>query len=246
MPKVICISQARMGSSRLPGKVLAMVSGKPMLEYHVSRVNKSTLIDHHIIATTDSDIDQPIVDFCAKNNLPYFCGNEDDVLSRFYFAALQLHAQPEDIIIRLTADCPLVSGQLIDETVLTHIKGTSNQYTHVSLDYFPRGFDVEVFSMANLTKAYNNATKSAEREHVTLYLYSQPNMTIVPIKSGNVNWSKYRLCVDEADDLELINQLINKLGEDWLHSSPEQICNLLALHPEIALLNSGVIQKTVH
>ncbi|WP_133178812.1 cytidylyltransferase domain-containing protein [Shewanella decolorationis] len=246
MPKVICISQARMGSSRLPGKVLAMINGKPMLEYHVSRVHESTLIDHHIIATTDSERDHPIVDFCIENNHLFFCGNEDDVLSRFYLAALQLNAQPEDIIIRLTADCPLVSGQLIDETVLMHLKGASNQYTHVSLDYFPRGFDVEVFSMENLTKAYNFATKPAEREHVTLYLYSQPNMTIVPIESGDVKWSQYRLCVDEADDLELINQLINKLGKDWLHSSPEKICNLLASHPEIALLNSGVIQKTVH
>ncbi|SUI75986.1 cytidylyltransferase domain-containing protein [Shewanella morhuae] len=246
MQRAICITQARMGSSRLPGKVLAAIQDKPMLEYHLARVGQAKLVDKHIIATSNTEIDKPIVEFCQLNKQPFFCGSELDVLSRFYHAALHENAAPEDIIIRLTGDCPLISAILIDEAITKHRQGDNSQYTHISLSYFPRGFDVEVFSMASLTKAYENATTVAEREHVTLYLYSQPDTIIVPVETGELGWNKFRLCVDEDEDLQLVTTLIKLLDKNWLNVSPKEICQLLQLHPEIARINANIIQRIAH
>ncbi|UCX05361.1 cytidylyltransferase domain-containing protein [Shewanella glacialimarina] len=244
--RVICITQARMGSSRLPGKVLAPINGRPMLEYHIGRVKQSTLVDIHIIATTTESTDQPIVDYCEANQQPYFCGDEHDVLDRFYHAALTAEATDEDIIIRLTGDCPLICPSLIDEAVKQHRQGDMSQYTHISLAYFPRGFDVEVFSMASLLNAYKEATTQPQREHVTLYLYSKPDAHIVPIETGQLAWGQFRLCVDEQDDLHLVEQLIEHLGNDWLEASPDKICTLLLNNPQLAKINAHVAQRTAH
>nr|WP_320126428.1 glycosyltransferase family protein [uncultured Shewanella sp.] len=246
MQRVICITQARMGSSRLPGKVLAPIQGKPMLEYHLARVHQAKLVNSHILATSDTEIDKPIIKFCKLKKQPFFCGSESDVLSRFYHAALQTKATPDDIIVRLTGDCPLISATLIDEAITKHRQGDNSQYTHISLNYFPRGFDVEVFSMASLTKAYQNATKAAEREHVTLYLYTQPDCIIVPVETGQLDWHEFRLCVDESEDLQLATALIGLLGENWLNASPRKICQLLQQHPEIAQINNKIIQRSPH
>ncbi|ABE56389.1 acylneuraminate cytidylyltransferase [Shewanella denitrificans OS217] len=245
--KVICITQARMGSSRLPGKVLKIIGTRPMLEYHVRRVAKSKLINHHIIATSNQENDLPIVEYCQQNNIDYYRGNETDVLGRFYETALSVHAEPDDIIIRLTGDCPLICPQLIDDAIKLQFSGESQQYTHVSLAYFPRGFDVEVFRMRSLSEAYFKALAPAQREHVTLYLYSKPDALIVPVTlHGNPSWSHFRLCVDEQDDFLLVEQLICRLGEQWLDAGPRQICELLEGNPQLVTINAHIHQRTAH
>ncbi|WP_413736090.1 cytidylyltransferase domain-containing protein [Shewanella sp. BJSY2023SW005] len=244
--RVICITQARMNSGRLPGKVLTPIAGKPMLEYHVERVAQSTLIDTHIIATTEQESDQAIADYCRAKQLTCFRGDEQDVLKRFYQAAMSVGAKDDDLIIRLTGDCPLICPELIDQAVRKHQAGDAEQYTHISLAYYPRGFDVEVFSMANLKRAYHQAHCQAQREHVTLYLYSQPGAKIVPIETGQTSWGAFRLCVDEIDDLRLVEQLIYLLGEDWLTAGPEKICNLLIEQPQLANINKHVAQRIAH
>lgn len=242
----ICITQARMGSSRLPGKVLTPINDRPMLEYHIRRVKQAAMVDTHIIATTTELIDQPIVDYCETNQQPYFCGDEHDVLSRFYHAALKAGATENDIIIRLTGDCPLICPSLIDEAIAQHHQGVPSQYTHISLAYYPRGFDVEVFSMASLTAAYRAATTQPQREHVTLYLYTKPDALVVPIESGHLTWGQFRLCVDEPDDLRLVEQLLSLLGDNWLNATPEEICTLLLNHPQLAQINTHVAQRIAH
>ncbi|QDF66541.1 acylneuraminate cytidylyltransferase [Shewanella sp. SNU WT4] len=265
--RVICITQARMGSSRLPGKVLMpiehmlaeqmlteskqapvseLTQALPMLEYHIRRVKEARTVDCHIIATSTADIDKAIVNYCQAQQQAYFCGDEHNVLSRFYEAALQANAQPSDIIIRLTADCPLICPSLIDEAVIKHQQGSPHQYTHVSLNYFPRGFDVEVFSMASLTRAYKEATSCAEREHVTLFLYSEPNALIASIETGNRQWQEFRLCVDEIADFHLVEQVIKALGPNWLSATPAEICQVLIDKPELAKLNAQVVQRAAH
>lgn len=244
--RVICITQARMGSGRLPGKVLVPINGRPMLEYHIGRVSQSTSVDLHIIATTTESIDQPIVDYCEAHQQAYFRGAEHDVLGRFYHAALMADATDEDIIIRLTGDCPLICPSLIDEAVKQQHQGDMSQYTHLSLTYFPRGFDVEVFSMASLSTAYKEATTQPQREHVTLYLYTKPDALIVPIETGQQAWGQFRLCVDEFDDLRLVKQLLDYFGNDWLEASPDKICTLLLNNPQLAQINAHVAQCTAH
>lgn len=244
--KVFCITQARMGSSRLPGKVMQLIHGRPMLEYHIMRVQQSKLIDSHIVATTTHDRDQPIVEYCDEHQYTYFCGDEDDVLGRFYNAAKEAGAVADDLIIRLTGDCPLVSGPLIDELILMHHKGHKSQYSHVSLNYFPRGFDAEIFSMQKLTEANRLATTVAQREHVTLYMYTQKDALIVPLETGKKDWSTFRLCVDEVDDMHLVDELIKRLGERWLCASTEEICQLLVDNKQLAKVNQSVRQRTTH
>lgn len=244
--RVICITQARMGSSRLPGKVLCLIHGKPMLEYHLLRVQQAKLVDEHVVATTTDENDASIVEYCKSHQQAFFCGDEQDVLSRFYLAALNVDAQPDDIIVRLTGDCPLISGKLIDDAIRLHKQGVHGQYTHVSLDYFPRGFDCEVFSMDMLTDAYNNATTPAQREHVTLYLYTQNRAVVVPLTTGKSAWSKFRLCVDEVDDMRLVEELIGQLGGNWLQASPDTICQLLLQDEQLANINKAVQQRAAH
>jgi spore coat polysaccharide biosynthesis protein SpsF len=244
--RVICITHARMGSSRLPGKVLRIIHGKPMLEYHLLRVQQAKLVDEHVVATTVHDSDAPIVEYCKSQQQAFFCGDEQDVLSRFYMAALNVNAQPDDIIVRLTGDCPLISGELIDDVIRLHKQGTHGQYTHISLDYFPRGFDCEVFSMAMLTDAYNNANTPGQREHVTLYLYTQNHALVVPLITGKLSWSEFRLCVDEEDDMRLVEELIDRLGDKWLQASPNEICQLLLQDEQLANINKAVQQLTAH
>ncbi|MBO1256007.1 glycosyltransferase family protein [Alteromonas sp. 5E99-2] len=244
--KVICITQARMGSSRLPGKVLQRIHGRPMLDYHLLRVKQAKLIDAHIIATTAHDIDKPIVEFCKHYQQKYFCGDEQDVLGRFYFAALDVGAQPEDIIVRLTGDCPLISAELVDDVISIHKRGVKGQYTHVSLDFFPRGFDCEVFTMAMLEDAYQNATTQAQREHVTLYLYTQSANAVVPLTTGDALWRQFRLCVDEPSDMRLVEEVLKQLGNNWLQASPKDICQLLLQDEQLASINKEVRQRTTH
>lgn len=244
--KVICITQARMGSARLPGKVLQLIHNRTMLEYHLMRVEQAKLVDTHIVATTNRQSDLPIVEYCKQCNQKYFCGDEQDVLSRFYLAAINAGAAPDDIIVRLTGDCPLICAELIDDAIIKHQQGGSSQYTHVSLNYFPRGFDVEVFSMALLTDAYTHAKTAAEREHVTLYLYTNENAKVVPLETGKSEWSLFRLCVDEAEDMQLVTEIIAHLGDNWLQASPAQICQLLVENEQLVMINKKVQQRSTH
>jgi len=245
--KVICITQARMGSTRLPGKVLKQIEQRPLIAYHIERVKNSKLIDHHIIATTNSSLDVPLVEYCKQHKQQYYLGDEHNVLERFYQCAIAKNAQPQDIIVRLTGDCPLICSSLIDQAISTQLSGASNQYTHISLDYFPRGFDVEVFSMKMLTDAFKYANSAAEKEHVTLYLYSNPSTyNIVRVIGENKRWSKFRLCVDELDDFILVTALIKRLGNRWQNASPEYICNILLNDNQLAKINANVIQHLSH
>lgn len=248
--KVICITQARMGSARLPGKVLQLIHNRPMLEYHLMRVSQAKLVDAHIVATTNTQSDLPIVEYCKQSKQKYFCGDEQDVLSRFYLAAIEAGAAPDDLIVRLTGDCPLICAQLIDDAIIKHQQDGSSkgsaQYTHVSLKYFPRGFDVEVFSMALLTDAYTHAKTAAEREHVTLYLYTNQNATVVPLETGKPEWSLFRLCVDEVEDMQLVCEVIAHLGDNWLQASPAQICQLLVENEQLVKINKNVQQRSTH
>jgi spore coat polysaccharide biosynthesis protein SpsF len=241
---VICITQARLGSSRFPKKVLMEISGVSLLEFHMQRVKQSQLVDKHIVAIPGSSKDQPLADFCHQKGYDVFQGSEENVLSRFYHAALSYGVKQDDTIIRLTGDCPLICPRLIDDVVAKHKQSNKDGYTHLSLGYWARGLDIEVFSMATLQSTFENASLAMELEHVTYYIYTHPkDFTIMPVEGGKAAWSDYRLCVDESDDFELLAALVAILGDDWPSASAEDICTLLDLNPQLTLINQSVIQK---
>ena len=237
---IVAIIQARMGSTRLPGKVLKRVNGIPMIQYQVERVEKSKLIDKVIIATSRSQKDDQIVSFCQLNNISFYRGSENDVLSRYYCAAKEYKA---DTIVRLTADCPLIDPIVIDNTV--------NLFNESKVDYasnttpsetsnFPDGSDVEVFSIQALERANNEAIRQADREHVTFYFwkYAEKNGFQTNQLSNTENWSKYRYTVDYSEDLEVVKRIVSELNKRNQFGELGEIIQILKDYPEIYDLNS--------
>ena len=237
---IAAIIQARMGSTRLPGKVLMDLNGIPMLQYQVDRVVKSKLIEQVVVATSTLPQDDEIATFCKKNNIAFFRGSENDVLSRYYEASVEYKA---DIIVRLTADCPLIDPAVIDMTI--------GLFTKNSLDYsvntvppatscFPDGSDVEVFSIQALERANQEATSKEDREHVTFYFWkSEEKDTFKIAQLGNhENWSKYRFTVDYPEDYEVVLKIDQELKKRNQFGTLEEIINILKEHPEIVDLNS--------
>jgi len=241
---VFCITQARLGSSRFPNKVLMPTEGIALLDYHMRRVQQSCLVDTHIVAIPDTQQDQKLESFCRGQGYSVFKGDELNVLSRFYQAAVAFGAQADDTIIRLTGDCPLICPQLIDEVVSSHLQKNAKGYSHLSLGYWARGLDIEVFSMATLQQTYMKASLPMEIEHVTYYIYTHPEQfTIMPIEGGNSRWAEYRLCVDESADFVLFETIVKALGDKWPTASGQYICELLDAKPHWIDINRDVAQK---
>ncbi|HEX8429345.1 glycosyltransferase family protein [Hymenobacter sp.] len=239
MKKVGIISQARMTSTRLPGKVLLPVGGHPLLQYHVERVQQSGLSLY--LATTTNATDDLIANFASARQLPCTRGDEHDVLARYQQCAA---AHDLDVIVRVTSDCPLLDGKLIAGSVQAYIQATDERLylSNVLERTFPRGLDFEVFSRELLEEAFLHATLPADREHVTPYIHQN--------RSGQVHFqhimrradrSAYRLTVDTTEDFELIRRLIEDYGAANL--TTDELIELLNQHPELVALNAHIEQK---
>jgi spore coat polysaccharide biosynthesis protein SpsF len=238
--KKVAIVQARMGSSRLPGKILKQVMSKPLLEYQIERIKRSKLIDEIIIATTIKESDEPIVEFANKNGLSMYRGSENDVLSRFVGAAKDAQA---DVVIRLTSDCPVLDPEVIDIII--------NEYLHTDFDYvsntmqrsYPRGMDVEVFSYELLKEIDILAKDVISREHVTPFIYNNPEIYKLKSIMYDEDYSKYRLTVDTKEDFEIIEAILTNVYPENSEFNLEDIIVFLNANPEIAKINSHIEQK---
>jgi spore coat polysaccharide biosynthesis protein SpsF len=239
LPRVGIISQARMTSTRLPGKVLKPIAGKPLLHYHLDRLKSSNL--PLILAITTNASDDVLADFALTHAIPITRGPEDDVLTRYQqcAAAYQL-----EVIVRVTSDCPLIDGELVAQGVREYLAADDPQLylSNAIQRTYPRGLDFEIFSRALLDEAARLATSAADREHVTPYIHQN--------RSGKVRLqhilhtpdaSNYRLTVDTAEDFELIRRLIENHGAATM--SADALIELLAAHPELAKLNAHIEQK---
>jgi len=236
------IIQARMTSTRLPGKILKTVLGKPLLEYQIERLRRVQYADSIIIATTLNETDQPIIDFCNAMDIPFFRGSEEDVLSRYFYAAEKYKA---DTVVRITSDCPLIDPGVIDKVVQC-FTGNYPQFDYVSNTQtrsYPRGMDTEVFSARILKEIFYEAKDQSDREHVTGFIYRNTNK----YRSANVshleNYSAYRLTVDTAEDFELIRRIIECLYPVNPLFALEDIIKLLKDNPDLPLINSHIEQK---
>ncbi len=236
------IIQARMNSTRLPGKVLKEVLGKPLLAYQLERLDRVKAVDKIIVATTVNDEDQLIVDCCDRLNIPVFRGSEDDVLERYYGAAV---AYGVDNIVRVTADCPIIDHRVIDKVVAFFLKNKS-EYHYVSNalnETYPRGLDTEVFSFDVLCEAYKEASAKPDREHVTSFIYRQPERYRLGNISYHENLSCHRWTVDTPDDFELLRRIIEMLYPQNKDFSLEDVLLLLAKNPNWLTINRHVRQK---
>lgn len=218
--KTILITQARTGSSRLPGKVLKQINGKSLLEIHLERLKKCSKISEIIVATTVNDEDAIIYDKALEWGFSSFTGSETDVLDRFYQSVKDKNP---DWIVRVTSDCPLIDPELVDE-IVTFVQENNCDYgSNGLIENYPDGQDVEVFKFSALKIAWENALLKSEREHVTPYIRNNSDFN-----NGNLfkainfpcdsDFSKIRMTVDEQRDFDLMEILIHQLGTDktWL------------------------------
>ena len=235
------VSQARMTSSRLPGKILKTVAGDPILKFHADRVRSSGY--PLIVATTTNASDDSVVDFCSAEGIDVWRGDEHHVLGRYYECARHYGL---DVVVRVTSDCPLVDGDFIARGIRHYLEqDDKRRYLSSGLSgTIPRGFDFEVFSMDLLEYAFRNARMPAEIEHVTPYLYarSDPQVITEPF-AYREDKSRYRVTLDTEDDLRLIRTLIEDHGAHEL--SIDGIVALLDAHPELVAINAHVEQKEV-
>jgi len=240
--KVVAVVQARVGSTRLPGKVLKDISGKPMLWHVLNRLRLSTKIDSIILAIPDSKRNDQLEDFAKGLNLHHFRGSEADVLSRYYGAATKFGA---DVIVRLTSDCPLIDPRVIDKVIEQHLNSDADYTSNTIRRTFPRGLGTEVFNFATLERAHREAKQDYEREHVTPYIYQHPNL--FQLKSveatGKLRRPDLRLTVDTEEDLKLIREIFKRLQRNGQVFYIEDVINLLDKHPELAAINAHVRQK---
>ena len=239
---ILCISQARMTSTRLPGKILKTVCGRSLLDYHVSRLQQSELIDQLVVATTVNLTDDPVKYYCMSKKIACVRGSENDVLSRY---AQALQEYPTDVIVRVTSDCPLIDPVLLDQ-VIRYYLDHRDRYDYVTLgekDY-PRGLDVEVFSRNALETAHAEAKAPHEREHVTPYIYGEGSPFRCATFPSQETSGHHRWCVDEPADFDLITKILTSFaGRDDF--SWQECLALVAENPDWFALNSDVKQKAL-
>lgn len=235
---IAVIIQARMGSRRLPNKVLMKVKGVPLLEYQIKRVKNSKLIDEIIVATTILPQDDQIVAFCKERDIPYFRGAENDVLGRYYECAKKWNV---DTVVRLTADCPLSDPKVIDDVIAlyndAHTDYAANTIPPETSKY-PDGSDVEVFSINALERAYKEAKDAHDREHVTFYFWKYDNDFKTEQLKNNKDYSKYRITVDYPEDFEVIEYVINEISKKKIFGDIEEIIAIIDANQAIKQKNS--------
>lgn len=244
MSKVVAIIQARMGSTRLPGKVMKELCGRTILAHDIERVKQSKFIDEIVIATTKSKNDDVIVKETFKNEVKVYRGSEEDVLSRYYEASIENNV---DIVVRITSDCPLIDPFVIDEIIKFYLENDYDLVTNAGSDLsqrtYPRGLDTEVFSMDILKQAYENAKEKYQREHVTPYIYE--NSKKIYYYKNEEDYSKYRWTLDTEEDFELIKEVYKNLYKGEHDFYFKDILKLFKEKPELYDVNKHVVQKDI-
>jgi len=243
MPQTVAIIQARMTSTRLPGKVLQQINQRPMLSYMVERVKRAKLIDDVVIATSTGISDNSIEEFCHTHNCLCFRGNLDDVLDRYFQAAVQVGCKT---VVRLTSDCPVIDPEIIDSVVLTFNSGGYDYCANTAPpegSTFPDGMDVEVFSFAALEKAWKEATKPSDREHVTFYFWHNPDKFKTYRYDLPENLSSYRLTVDYPADFEVIKSILSSLYPVNPKFTMQEVIDFLNQNKEVLLINSTIVRN---
>lgn len=243
--RVVAIIQARMSSTRLPGKVLLDLGGRPVLERMIDRVKRSKLVNEVVVATTTDLSDDPIVTLCEQIGTPVFRGSLPDVLDRYYQCARQFKAE---IIVRLTGDCPLIDPELIDEVIFGLLDSpcdfSCNRLPPPFTRDFPIGLDVEACTFAALEKAWLNATEKHDREHVMPYLYEVPGRFRVIQLHSDDDYGYMRWTLDTPEDLSLLREVIRRLGgrNDFTW---EDVLQLFLDDPELQQINQSVKHKSM-
>lgn len=262
-PKVVAIIQGRMSSSRLPGKILADIAGQPMLTRVFTRASRATTLDEVIFATTTDASDDPVAEYCDFSGIPHTRGSLFDVLDRYYQTALQAKA---DVVVRITADCPVIDPELIDDVVNALLETGDWRFDFVANRLpppwgrtYPIGLDVEACTFKALKKAWKEAKEPQHREHVMPFFYegvqlsavsrqlsegTSPRGFRVALLNHPTDFGDYRWTVDTPEDLEFMRQIYSRFdGRDDF--SWKEVLDLVHDNPELPKINADVQHKTL-
>jgi spore coat polysaccharide biosynthesis protein SpsF len=233
-----------MTSTRLPGKILMKVLGKPLLQYELERLRRVPSLDGLVVATTKNAADDPVAALCEQMGVASYRGSEHDVLSRYQEAAA-LHGA--EAVVRFTADCPLIDPALSD-SVIRRFLDSEGELDYCSLnitDAYPRGMDTEVFTAKALAEAHAEGTTEPDREHVTYFILNRPERYRILRMRCDENLSVYRLTVDTPEDLALVSGIIETLRPQTTDFTIEDIIDLLKRDSELARINEEIRQKEI-
>ena len=238
--KTLAIVQARMNSTRLPGKIFADIGGEPMLRRLLDRLAVVSSIDDIVVATTINSEDDQLVDWLANFGVNYYRGSSEDVLDRFAQAASGRNA---DFILRVTADDPLKDPGIISKAIKILESNASLDYVSNTIQpTWPEGLDIEVFRYSTLMRAHKEATLHSDREHVTTYIWNHPNLFNLHNFCWERNLSRWRWTVDKPCDLEFIRKIFCEFADNPLVDYL-QIVDWLESNPELLLMNCGTIRN---
>jgi spore coat polysaccharide biosynthesis protein SpsF len=238
MERVVATIEARMTSSRLPGKVLLPARDKPLLELMVERLRRCRHLDEIVIATTEDASSDPLEELSKRLGIGCFRGSEDDVLARVLGAA---EAYDADLIVELTGDCPLIDPALVDQVIERHREGGADYTANLLEKSYPLGFAVQVFPTRVLAEVASLTDDPADREHVSLYIYEHPERyRLRSVVSGHPESAELRLTVDTPEDYELVKTVFEELPEGF---GLQDILDLFARKPELKDINQHIEQR---
>ena len=240
--KVVAIIQARMGSTRLPGKIMKEILGKPVILWDLDRISLSKLIDEIVVAIPYGKENDVIVDTIKEYNdkIVTTRGSENDVLDRYYQAAVQTNA---DVVVRITSDCPLIDPVVIDQVIKQFLDDDCDYCSNSVTRTYPRGLDTEVFSFKALEEAWNEATKDYEREHVTPYIIENQDKFKLLNVANDIDLSHLRWTLDTKEDFEFIDAVYKRIYPKKQLFLMDDVLELLDKEPELVEINSHIEQK---
>ncbi len=232
--------QARLSSTRFPGKVLKPILGRPMLEMQIERVKLCETIDRVVVVTSTHPDDQQIVNLCKQINTDVFCGNLENVLDRFYQAAKKFKP---DHVVRLTGDCPLIDPKAVDNMVQLYLEQDGDYGTNCMPPTYPDGLDAEIFSYRALELAINEAFLPSHLEHISLFFEEQPERFKIVNFANNADLSYLRWTVDEPEDFEFVKNVFEALYPSNQLFGMADVLELLRKRPELTSLNKHFIRN---
>jgi spore coat polysaccharide biosynthesis protein SpsF len=240
--KIVAIIQARMGSSRLPRKVLKDLGGATVLDRVLNRLGRSRMIQESLVATTIESADNVIVEHCERTGRKVFRGSEQDVLDRYYQAATHTGA---DVVVRITSDCPVIDPEVTDATIRAFLDRRADYASNVRVRTYPRGLDTEVMTVQALERAWRESTKPYQRAHVTSYIYENPREFKLHGIENDADCSQHRWTVDTPEDLQLLRAIYARFGgrDDF---GWREVLELVQADPSLAEINRHIAQRAVH
>ncbi len=237
--KVVASIEARMTSSRLPGKVLMLADGKPLLQHMVERIRRAKLVDEIVVATTVNATDTPIVDLCKKLGVKVFQGSEEDVLQRVLDAQASVNS---DVIVELTGDCPLIDPEVIDLVVQEYLNSDADYVSNAHVRSYPDGYDVQAFGF-NVLKEVNQKTQSKEdREHVSLYIYKSGEYSLkAVVAEEEIRWPELRVTLDNKGDYLLIKNIIEAAAAEGKEYNVREVVQYMKKNPKLLELQKDSV-----